>query len=338
VAGGGRLVPEVSRPGDPRPPVRAQTVAVQPMRRRRDPSPSVWRYRFERLMRRGSVRFAARRLALPAVGLLVGAWAWGQEAIWASAEAALAEARRALVERPEFAVTRLEIEGGGDALRGIVEERVGFRAPISSLDLDLDGIRREVEAAPGVAEARVTVSAQGVLRVEVKERTPVALWRWEGQLLLVDAEGVVIAPVMRRADRPDLPLIIGEGADRAVEEALALHRRSAALRDRVRALVRVGERRWDVVLTGAGAKAYAEAEAEGAAIEEEMPDQRINLPSTGAEQALARALALNAAEDLLQREVIAVDLRNPDRPTLRLSPRAVAQLLRLRTIQEGEDA
>lgn len=284
------------------------------------------------------MRFAARRLALPAVGFLLGAWIWGQEAIWVSAEAALAEARRALIERPEFAVTRLEIVGGGDALRGTVEERIDFRAPVSSLELDLDGIRREVEAVPGVAGARVTVSAEGSLRVEVTERVPVALWRWEGQLLLVDIEGVVIGPVVRRADRPDLPLIVGEGADRAVEEALALHRRAAALRDRVRALVRVGERRWDLVLTGAGAKAYAEAAAKGAVIEEEIPDQRIKLPAAGAEQALARVLALNAAEDLLEREVIAVDMRLPDRPTLRLSPRAVAQLLRLRAIQEGEDA
>ncbi len=332
-------MPEVTPPrGERLLPARVPPRALTPPRRRRDPSPSRWRYRFERLMRRASVRFAARRLALPALALLFGAWIWGQDAVWDAARAQLGQMRRALVERPEFAVTRLEIVGGAPHLRGQIAEQVDLRTPVSSLDLDLDRIRREVESVPGVAEASVSVSARGALRIDVVERLPVALWRFEGQLHLVDIEGVVIGPVARRADRPDLPLIIGEGANRAVPEALALHRRAAPLRDRLRGLVRIGDRRWDVVLTGPGAQDYAQARARGAVIEEEIADQRIFLPAEGADQALARVLALDAAEDLLDREAAVVDLRDPARPTLRLSPRALTQFLRLRAIKEGEDA
>jgi cell division protein FtsQ len=153
----------------------------------------------------------------------------------------------------------------------------------------------------------------------VRQRAPAALWRWDGQLHLVDGDGVVIAPVARRADRPRLPLVVGEGADRAMEEALALWARAAPLHDRLKALVRVGERRWTLALIG---------------------PQQVHLPAEGAEAALSRLLALDAAEEILEREVSAVDLRDPERPTLRLTPRGVSEKARLRAIRtgEGEDA
>lgn len=127
-----------------------------------------------------------------------------------------------------------------------------------------------------------------------------------------------MGPVASRADRPDLPLLIGEGANarRAVPEALALHAAAAPIHDRVRALVRVGERRWTLALDRG---------------------QKIMLPEEGAEAALRFALALHAAPELtlLDRDVRAVDLRLPDRPTLRLSDHAV---LELTSMLDGEDA
>jgi cell division protein FtsQ len=288
-------------------------------RRRRDPSPSRLRYRLDRLGRRGYVRFAMRRLAWPAMLGLVALWAWHQPWVWARGEAALEAARSALVERPEFLVTRLRIEGGSEGLKSRVAQRVGFEAPISSLKLDLRAIREAVQTTPGVASARVAVLGTGVLSVRVTQRAPAALWRWDGQLHLVDRDGVVIAPVARRADRPGLPLIVGEGADRAAAEALRLWARAAPLHDRLQALVRVGERRWTLALVG---------------------PQRVHLPAEGAETALSRLLALDAAEEILEREVSAVDLRDPERPVLRLTPRGANEAVRMRALRDGkgEDA
>lgn len=285
--------------------------------RRRDPSPSKWRYRLDRLGRRASVRFALRRLAAP---LLLGAlavWAAGAPALRERAADWAEQARAAVMDRPEFAVTRLSMQGGSPDLRDRVARRIALDGPVSSLRLDLRAIREAVETTPGVASARVAVLGEGVLQVVLAQRAPAALWRWEGQLHLVDADGVVIAPVARRADRPTLPLMVGEGADRAAPEAIALWGRAQPLSDRVRALVRVGERRWNLVL---------------------VSDQTVMLPAQGAEAALARLLALNARHDLLEREVRAVDLRDSERPTLRLTPRGAEHLERLRTPAKGKDA
>jgi cell division protein FtsQ len=64
----------------------------------------------------------------------------------------------------------------------------------------------------------------------------------------------------------------------------------------------MGERRWDVVLDR---------------------DQRLMLPEVNPVRALDRTLALDSAEDLLARDFTHLDLRNPERPTLRLSARAL---------------
>ena len=285
--------------------------------KRRDPSPSLWRYRLDRLSRRASVQFALRRLSAPLAMLALGVWLWNQQAVWVWGDRQITELREAIAARPEFAVTGLAISGGSPRLRTLAHEEIGLKAPVSSLALDLDALRKRIEALPGIASARLTIGPDGMLRAALTERVPVALWRWEGQLHLVDREGVVIGPVAGRADRPALPLIIGAGADRAVPEALALHARAAPLHDRLRALVRVGERRWTVALDR---------------------DQAIMLPAKGAEPALARVLAIDDAEDLLAREVTVIDMRLPQRPTLRLTDRAVAELLLLRAVVAGEDA
>ena len=41
-------------------------------------------------------------------------------------------------------------------------------------------------------------------------------------------------------------------------------------------------------------------------------------------QAVERAMAIDTAEEMLARDLAVVDLRNPDRPTLRLTTQAVA--------------
>ena len=107
-----------------------------------------------------------------------------------------------------------------------------------------------------------------------------------------------------------------EGFRRAnLDGSLALIRAAAPLTDRMRGLVRMGERRWDVVLDRG---------------------QRIMLPETGAVRALERALAMDAAVDMLGREIAAVDLRLPRRPTLRLAGEAVEQYWRIKALETGE--
>ncbi|WP_339947557.1 cell division protein FtsQ/DivIB [uncultured Albimonas sp.] len=286
-------------------------------RRRRDPSPARWRYRLDRLGRRGYVRFALRRLAVPACLTLAGLWAWQSPTVHTSVLDLAERARAAVVERPEFAVLRLDIQGGSPDLQARVATRLDLQLPVSSLALDLAALKLEVETIPGVARAEPKVMADGALRIELAQRAPAALWRWDGQLHLLDRDGVIIGPVAARAARPNLPLILGEGADRAIAEALALWDLAQPVNDRLRGLVRVGERRWSLALSSGVV---------------------VHLPEKAPEAALRRLLHLERDEQLLDREVAVIDLRDPERPTLRLTPRAVDVLEGARELLEGQKA
>ena len=272
---------------------------------RRDPAPSVWSYRYQRLMLTPFYR-RLLRVGLPMGAVLVVALLWLSSDVNRAGLAARVEAMKdAVRERPEFMVTALEITGADRALGTAIREVARIDLPVSSFDLDLDALRLHVTDLTAVRSAQVRVTPAGTLEIEVVQRIPVAVWRYADGLRLIDAEGVMTGMIAERADRSDLPLIAGDGAKDAIDEALALFSAAAPIAPRVRGLVRMGERRWDMVLDN---------------------DLRILLPTEGPVQALERVIALHQAQQMLDRDVAAVDMRLGERPTLRLNPTALTSL------------
>lgn len=278
---------------------------------RRDPAPSRMAYKLQRLWLTPLFRVAVR-LGLPMalVAMSVGAWLQ-DDARRAQVTGVFAELREKVKNRPEFAVTLLSVEGTSPEVAEAVRSALALPLPASSLDLDLSAARERVAALDAVREVELRVQSGGVLRVVVTEREPAVVWRTETGLTLLDEEGQRVTEIWSRADRVDLPLLAGTGAEKAVPEALALIAAAGPLLPRMRGLVRVGERRWDVVLDR---------------------DQRILLPADQPLRAMERLIALDAAQDLLARDVLAVDLRLEGRPVLRLAPFALTEMRRARGI------
>ena len=52
--------------------------------------------------------------------------------------------------------------------------------------------------------------------------------------------------------------------------------------------------------------------------------------------ALEQVIALDQAQDLLNRDIAAVDMRNAHRPTLRMAPKAVEEMRRIKAIELGD--
>lgn len=271
---------------------------------RRDPAPSRIEYRLQRLWLTPAVRVAAR-VGLPVLAVAGALSLWlGDADRRADLHDRYLDLRRDLEERPEFMVTALAVDGASPEIAEAIRAMMPVNLPISSFHLDLDALRRTVAGLDAVARAEVRVKPGGILQVEVTERVPAAILQRDGWLDLVDDTGHRVATLTDRTLRPDLAVLAGTGAEAAVPEALALIAAAGPMRDRLRGLVRVGERRWDVVLDR---------------------DQRILLPADGAVRALERTVALDEATDLLGRDVQLVDLRNAARPTLRLSPAALEE-------------
>ena len=284
-------------------------------RLRRDPAPSRWAYRMQRMWLTPYFRIFMRR-GLPTFVIVVALGLYfTNEARQAAIVNGLVGLRTQFEQRPEFRVGLISVEGASLDLAEAIRAKIGITLPQSSFDIDLDAARARIESLDAVASAVLRVRAGGILHVDVTERVPVIVWRTGAAIDLLDATGHRVAGLGSRSDRADLPLIAGDGANEAADEALAVYAAAAPIITRVRGLVRMGDRRWDILLDR---------------------DQRIMLPPDNPVQAVERLIALDQVQDLLARDILTVDLRNERRPVLRLSPFALEMLRQGRGIAPVE--
>ncbi len=280
----------------------------------RDPAPSRTAYRIHRLWLTPMFR-AMLRIGLPVfAAVAVVGWYFSNPANIETLYEKVAEIRRSIQERPEFLVKLMAIDGASEDIAEDIREIVPVDFPISSFDLDLPAMQDRIEELDAVARVDVRIRPGGVLQVRVRERVPAVVWRNEKGLDLLDREGHRVASVGSRADRMDLPLLAGAGAEDAVPEALDVLATAEPVAKRIRGLVRMGERRWTLVLDR---------------------DQSIMLPEAHPIPALEQVMALDQAQDLLARDIVAVDMRNENRPTLRMAAPAVEELRRIRGLGSG---
>ena len=267
----------------------------------RDPAPSKWKYRYQRMMLTPGFR-GLIRVGVPLALITIIGVSWYSHADnRAKTTAKWEQIKHDVQQRPEFMVSSMDVSGVDDALRDLVLAQLPTKFPVSSFDLDLEAMRVTVEGLDAVRSARVRVGDAGVLDVDITPRAPVAIWRDGDVLRLLDEDGTFAGYVTSRSDRLDLPLIAGKNAQENMDEALAIFREARPIADRLRGLARMGARRWDVVLDR---------------------DQRIMLPAQDPLAALARVIVLHQARDMLDRDVAVVDMRNGSRPTVRMNKEA----------------
>ncbi|WP_299363311.1 cell division protein FtsQ/DivIB [uncultured Paracoccus sp.] len=294
--------PPPARPVGARPQPRAGTA-------RRDPAPSRLAYRLHRIWLTPVYR-RVLRVGLPgfALAMVVGLYLADE-----SRRAELSGGVTAMIEkiqtRDEFMVRTMTIEGASPVVDKGLRAMLPVTLPASSFDIDLSALRTQVMKLDAVEKIELRIRPGGILSAVVTERTPALLWRHAGGIELLDAGGHRVASATARDVRPDLPMIAGEGAAAHTVEALALFEAAGPILPRLRGLQRMGERRWDVVLDDG---------------------QRIMLPERRPVQALEEAVGLHRRHDLLSRDVAVIDLRNGDRPALRLGLTAQNTLRRAR--------
>ena len=169
--------------------------------------------------------------------------------------------------------------------------------------VDLAAVRQNLLRYGWIADAHVSRRLPDTLLVDIVERTPAAVWQDRGELTLIDASGVLLEPVKRDAI-PDLPLVIGPGADRQEAGYQALLAAAPALKPRVKAATWIGNRRWDLTFDSG---------------------ETLALPEDGAPAALLKFAELDGARPLLGRGWIRFDMRDPSRLVARKPGASVAR-------------
>ena len=216
---------------------------------------------------------------------------------------AFRDARDAAADAAGFRIASIALSGERHVSREEILSTAGVTGTTSLLFFDVDAARDRLKTNPWIADATVLKLYPDRLQVGIKEREALALWQQAGRVAVVAGDGTVLEPyVDPRLLR--LPLVVGVGAAARAKEILGLLERYPDLRDQVRASVLIAERRWNLRLRNG---------------------LDIRLPETGVEQALTTLVALDRDKKLLSRDIVALDLRLPDRVTVQLSEAAAAQ-------------
>ena len=202
-----------------------------------------------------------------------------------------------------FGIESIEINGLIEANSEEIADRIDVGLHSSLLMLNAERARSRIAEIPWVADVEVKKIYPDRLVVNLAERRAYALWQDDGQLRVVDNTGTVMTSNLE-PQHAQLPLVVGTGANLHVAEAVALIDSQPALKARIRAAQFVAERRWNLI-TEEGVE--------------------IRLPEENPQKAYARVAELDASKRLLDREIVAIDMRASDRVFIRLSDAAADQ-------------
>lgn len=210
------------------------------------------------------------------------------------------------VGRAGFTVKRVDVVGihhmDSDPVYRIALDQKSMAMPL----VDVGQIRQRLLRFGWVKDARVSRRLPDTLVVDIVERKPAALWQDKDRLALIDSQGVVIdrVPVTQM---PDLPLLVGPGANLRERDLSSLLYVAPSLRPQLVSATWIGGRRWDLDLQTGETIALPEGEE-------------------AAKTALAKFADLDTSTGLLGRGLIRFDLRLPGKMIVRFpsAPKASA--------------
>ncbi len=208
--------------------------------------------------------------------------------------------------------TDIVITGQVETSDADVFEALSIGRSGSLVGFDAGDARERVMALPWIKNVAIRKIYPGKLLVAVVEKRAAAVWQHRDVLTVVERSG---APITKFgiADLisnryAHLPHLVGDRAAETAHEILPVAARHEAFAGKVNGYIRVADRRWDV---------------------EMVNGIRVKLPEFGFAGALQKVAQLDADQDLLSRQISAVDLRVEGRIVLRLEPEAAVQRAKL---------
>jgi cell division protein FtsQ len=202
-----------------------------------------------------------------------------------------------------FSVQEVLVEGRRSVDGGVIMAALGVGRGDPIFDLDPDAAQTALLDVPWIKVASVERRLPDTVFVRIEERMPLALWQNNQSFSLIDREGHVL-PVPSLADYPDLPMVVGGDAAGTAATLIDALSKTPDIARRIRSAMRVGGRRWDLTLDN---------------------HVTVKLPDGDVAVALARLDEAQRKDSVLDRDIVAVDLRLGDRMVIQLTPAAAAQ-------------
>src|SRR4051812_47129959 len=201
-----------------------------------------------------------------------------------------------------FGVDRVTIAGIAQLTEREVLDGAGITPRSSVPFVSASDLRDNLQKMPLVKTASVRKLFPDELVITLVEREPYALWQRNGELFVIAADGTVIDE-MQDARFADLPLVVGDAANKRTKDYLALLDTAGPLKGRIKAGTLISGRRWNLKFDNG---------------------VDVRLPELGTAAAITRLIKLEREQKILEKDVLAIDLRMPDRIVLRLTEESMA--------------
>jgi cell division protein FtsQ len=212
------------------------------------------------------------------------------------------EPRDVIARALGLGLNKITISGLGQLTEREVLGIAGISPRVSLPFLSASEIRAKLEESPLVQSASVRKLFPHELVINLVERTPFALWQKNGELFIVSADGTVIDK-LRDQRFSTLPLVVGGNANARAADYTAILDAAGPLKNQIRAGMLISGRRWTLKMNNG---------------------TDVRLPEEGATVAVARLARLERDQKILEKDVLAIDLRMPDRVVVRLTEEAAA--------------
>lgn len=190
-----------------------------------------------------------------------------------------------------FKVSDVTVEGRHYTERKALLEALGVTAESPIFIFDPQGAYEKIMALPWTESVSIVRSLPNKIIIRLTERAPIARWQHDDKTIVIDTNGRELT-----AAKPEqfgnLPLVVGNAAPEQTQALLALLRDYPVVARALKAAVRVGERRWNFYV---------------------HPNLLIRMPEHGIETGLTKLTQLIQEQKVLDRNIVAIDLRFPDR-------------------------
>jgi cell division protein FtsQ len=228
-------------------------------------------------------------------------WLW-KNSMFSKTVQSVSNGMYQITARAGFKLDTLYLEGRSRTSMEEINKAIGLNKGEPILQLSLQELKDRLESVGSISSAAVERELPDRLAIRIVERDPVAVWQFQGKMVLVDDKGVAMPDIDVAAYRK-LPLIVGKDAPSQVAEVLALLQSSKQMKERFSAAVRISGRRWNIHL---------------------KDGTQVKLPEQEPAKAWEALAKLQDKQQLLDRDVTVIDLRVAGRLFIKTSPEDIS--------------
>lgn len=264
------------------------------------PGHSVLQYRLRRLWRRKTFRRGVLASIVLLLVLVGGSITFNKLQILPKIQIWFTQVQTRVLNREEFMLKTMDLRGRHRASMSEIRDIVlDGKSQVSSLEFDPVLVREKIQAIDWVRDAQVSIMNTDIILISIEEYIPAATWydSDNDKIWILDPGGIPIVTIETRSQWRRLPLVTGNNAPQALNSLLNNIATTSFLSSRLKAAVRIGNRRWRLILNNG---------------------LQIDLPERNMPMALQILRDQQKKYKLLDRQIDYVDLRNPSEPVVRL--------------------